>query len=195
MGTGRMEAFSDGVMAVAITIMVLELKAPEGTGPAELWALAPKFLSYLLSFVYIGIYWNNHHHLMQATGKVNGAVLWANLHLLFWLALVPFTTAWVGEHHFAPWPTAAYGAVLLMAAVAWAILQAAIIRMQRENSLVARAVGRDLKGKLSAVLYVAGIVLSFTWPPAAAAVYGLVALLWLVPDRRFERVLTQERTL
>ncbi len=194
MGTARMEAFSDGVMAVAITIMVLELEPPQGTSPNDLWRLAPKFMGYLLSFVYIGIYWSNHHQLMQATGEVNGAVLWANLHLLFWLALVPFTTAWMGEHHLAPWPTATYGAVLLMSAVAWAILQAAIIRMQRSRPLVARAVGRDAKGKLSAVLYVAGIALSFAWPPAAAGIYALVALLWLVPDKRFGRALMQHET-
>ncbi|HRN36867.1 MAG TPA: TMEM175 family protein [Flavobacteriales bacterium] len=194
MGTNRVEAFSDGVMAVAITIMVLELKAPEGIAAQDLWVLAPKFLTYVLSFLYVGIYWNNHHHLMAAAERVNGTVLWANLHLLFWLSLIPFTTAWMGTHPTAAWPMAAYGSVLMMAAMAWAVLQGAIIRLQGDGSAVARAVGSDVKGKLSAGLYLAGVALAWWVPLASAALYAGVALMWLVPDRRFEGVLGEEAT-
>ncbi len=189
MSTERMEAFSDGVIAILITIMVLELPVPHGTTWAALHDALPVLLTYVLSFVYLGIYWNNHHHMLQATDRVNGLILWANLHLLFWLSLVPFTTAWMGENHFAAAPTAAYGAVLLAAALAYYALQTAIIRNQGASSLVATAVGRDLKGKLSPLLYASGIALSFLGDWLAVAVYAGVALMWLVPDRRLERTL------
>jgi len=190
MTTGRMEAFSDGVIAILITVMVLELPIPHGTTWAALRPAAPALLSYLLSFAYLGIYWNNHHHMLQATTKVSGLILWANLHLLFWLSLVPFTTAWLGENHFAATPAAGYGIVLLADALAYYGLQTAIIRDQGSRSLVATAVGRDVKGKLSPLLYVAGIGLSFVnrWP--AVAIYAGVALIWLIPDRRLERTIT-----
>jgi uncharacterized membrane protein len=187
MSTGRMEAFSDAVIAIAITVMVLELPKPEGTSWAALHDDLPVLLGYVLSFVYLGIYWNNHHHMLQATDRVSGWMLWANLHLLFWLSLVPFTTAWLGEHELATAPAAAYGIVLLAAAVAYYLLQTVIIRDQGEQSLVARAVGRDVKGKLSPLLYVAGIALAFVAPWVAVAVYAGAALIWLVPDRRLER--------
>ena len=187
MSTGRMEAFSDGVIAILITVMVLELPIPHGTTWAALRHTLPVLLSYVLSFVYLGIYWNNHHHMLQATDRVSGLMLWANLHLLFWLSLIPFTTAWLGENSFAPTPAAAYGLVLLAAALAYFALQAVIIRDQGEGSLVARAVGRDVKGKLSPLLCVLGIGLSFVDRWLAMAVYTVLALLWLVPDRRLER--------
>jgi uncharacterized membrane protein len=187
MSTGRMEAFSDGVIAILITIMVLELPSPRGTTWAALHDALPVLLCYVLSFVNLGIYWNNHHHMLQATDRVTGLMLWANLHLLFWLSLVPFTTAWMGEHDFAPIPTAAYGMVLLAAAVAYLALQTVIIRVQGDGSVVAAAVGRDLKGRLSPLLYVTGIGLTFLDPWAGVAVYAAVALIWLIPDRRFER--------
>jgi uncharacterized membrane protein len=187
MGKGRLEAFSDGVIAVIITIMVLELKAPHGTNLAALGPLAPALLTYVLSFVYIGIYWNNHHHMLHAALHIDGRVLWANLHLLFWLSLVPFTTSWVGEYPAAAMPTAVYGGVFLMAGVAWLLLQGALVRCNGADSLLARAVGWDLKGKLSALLYAAAIPLAFFRAWIADVLYVLVALLWFVPDRRFER--------
>jgi len=192
METGRLEAFSDGVLAIIITIMVLELKVPHGrTDTDALSELWPVFLSYVLSFVYIGIYWNNHHHLLQATPRVTGMIMWANLHLLFWLSIVPFATGWMGVNHFAPVPTAVYGVVLLLAAVAYWLLQRAIIAEHGGKSLVAAAAGRDLKGKLSPLLYLAAIPLSFVSVWAAGGIYVVVALMWLVPDRRIERVLTK----
>jgi uncharacterized membrane protein len=184
-----MEAFSDGVIAILITIMVLELKVPHGTTWAALSELRPVLLSYVLSFVYLGIYWNNHHHMLQATSRVSGLVLWANLHLLFWLSLVPFTTGWVGENDFAATPAAAYGITLLGAALAYYALQTAIIRDEGRDSLLAAAIGRDLKGKASPPLYLTAIGLSFVSRWLAMAVYVLVALIWLVPDRRVERTI------
>jgi uncharacterized membrane protein len=189
MSTGRMEAFSDGVIAILITVMVLELPVPHGTTWGALHDALPVLLTYVLSFVYLGIYWNNHHHMLQATDRVTGLILWANLHLLFWLSLVPFTTAWMGENHFAAVPASAYGIVLLAAALAFFALQRAIIRDQGNGSLVATAVGRDVKGKLSPLLYAAGIGLAFVSDWLAVAVYAGVALLWLVPDRRLERTI------
>ena len=185
----RLEAFSDGVLAIIITIMVLELKVPHGEGLSALQPLLPVFLTYVLSFVYLGIYWNNHHHMLHAVKRVSGGVLWANLHLLFWLSLFPFVTGWMGENHFARAPMALYGGVLLMAAIAYWILTATIINEEGRDSLLARAVGRDLKGKLSIVAYAVAIALAFVNHWLAAAIYILVALMWLVPDRRIERVL------
>ncbi len=187
MGTQRLEAFSDGVIAIIITIMVLELRPPHEADMQALRPLLPVFLSYVLSFVYLGIYWNNHHHMLHVTRRVDGGILWANLHLLFWLSLVPFATAWIGENHYASVPMALYGAVLLMAAIAYTILQAAIIRRQGPDSILERAVGRDLKGKLSPVLYLVAIVASFVRPWIAGAIYVFVARTWLAPDRRIER--------
>lgn len=187
MGTERLEAFSDGVIAVIITIMVLELHAPHGTDPAALKSVLPVFLTYVLSFIYLGIYWSNHHHLLQAVERVNGAVLWANLHLLFWLSLIPFTTAWAGENHFVAWPMAIYGVVLLLAAIAYYILARALIVLHGRNSALARALGKDMKNKLSALLYAVGIALAFVRSWLAGAVYIVVAVIWLIPDRRIER--------
>ncbi|MHA3772949.1 TMEM175 family protein [Verrucomicrobiota bacterium sgz303538] len=187
MKTGRLEAFSDGVLAIIITIMVLELKVPHGTDFAALAPLAPVVLSYVLSFIYVGIYWNNHHHLFQAAERVNGAILWANLHILFWLSLIPFVTGWMGENHFTALPTALYGVVLFMAAVAWLILQSAIIAEHGRDSRIAAALGPDWKGKLSWALYLAAIGLSFVQAWIACALYALVAALWFIPDRRFAR--------
>jgi len=194
MGKNRLETFSDGVLAIIITIMVLEMKVPHGAEFAALNPLLPVFLSYVLSFVYLAIYWNNHHHMLHATQRVTGTILWANLHLLFWLSLFPFVTGWIGENHFAPAPMALYGVVLLMAAIAYLVLQRAIIVSQGVDSLLAKAVRRDLKGKLSPVLYGAGILLAFLEPRIAAAIYVFVALIWLVPDRRIERVLGENET-
>jgi len=191
MNKGRLEAFSDGVIAVIITIMVLELKAPHGDGVPALTPLVPVFLSYVLSFVYVGIYWNNHHHMLHVPAKVTGGVLWANLHLLFWLSLFPFTTAWMSENHFASAPSAVYGFVLLMAAIAYWLLQQCIIAVQGSDSLLHRAIGSDWKGKLSPVLYLAAIPLAFVSHWIAQAIYVAVALIWLVPDRRIERALTE----
>jgi uncharacterized membrane protein len=188
MGTTRLEAFSDGMIAIFITIMVLEMKVPHGEDLAALSALAPVFLSYVLSYLYVGIYWNNHHHMLHALKHVTGGILWANLHLMFWLSLVPFTTAWMGENHFAPMPTALYGAVLLMCAISYYILQEVIIATQGANSLLRRAVGRDWKGKLSPVFYIAAMIAAFWSTAVSMALYGLVALVWLVPDKRIERV-------
>ncbi|MCW5638597.1 MAG: DUF1211 domain-containing protein [Rubrivivax sp.] len=185
-GTSRLEAFSDGVIAIIITIMVLELKVPHDPSLQGLQALVPAFLSYVLSFVYVGIYWNNHHHLLHAATRVDGAVLWANLHLLFWLSLLPFATGWMGENHFAALPSAAYGTVLLAAALAYAILQQRIIAAEGEGSRLRRVLGRDWKGKLSPLLYAAAIALNFVETWLAQVIYVLVALLWLVPDRRIE---------
>ena len=186
MGKSRMEAFSDGVIAILITIMVLELKAPHATDWSALAPLAPVFVAYVLSFVYLGIYWNNHHHMLHAARKVTGRVLWANLHLLFWLSLLPFATAWMGENHFAALPTALYGAVLLCAAIAYWLLQNSIIAAEGPESTLARAVGKDWKGKASILLYAAAIPLAFVREWLADVVYTGVALLWLVPDRRIE---------
>jgi uncharacterized membrane protein len=188
MGTTRLEAFSDAVIAIIMTIMVLELRAPHGAGLDSLAPLVPVALSYVLSFVYLGIYWNNHHHMLHVTKQVNGAVLWANIHLLFWLSLIPFTTAWMGENHFASTPSAVYGAVLFMAAIAYFILARAIIRCEGQSSVLATAFGRDWKGKVSPILYLLGIAMSFVHQGLAQAVYVLVAVIWLVPDRRIERV-------
>jgi uncharacterized membrane protein len=190
MPKARLEAFSDGVLAIIITIMVLELKVPHGEDLSVLQPLLPVFFSYVLSFVYIGIYWNNHHHMLHTVKHVSGGVLWANLHLLFWLSLFPFVTGWMGENHFAPLPTGLYGGVLMMAGVAYWILSGAIIREQGEQSLLAKAIGKDLKGKLSVVFYAAAIPLAFYNQWMAQAIFVLVALMWLVPDRRIERVLT-----
>jgi uncharacterized membrane protein len=189
MEKGRLEAFSDGVIAIIITIMVLELKVPHGTDFAALAPLLPVFLSYVLSFIYIGIYWNNHHHLFQAAERVNGTILWRNLHLLFWLSLIPFVTGWMGENHFTALPTALYGVVLLMAAVAYWLLQGAIIAEHGRDSKIATALGSDWKGKLSPVLYLAAIGLSFVSAWLAGAIYVLVAALWFIPDRRLARVI------
>jgi TMEM175 potassium channel family protein len=191
MNKGRLEAFSDGVLAVIITIMVLEMKTPHGTSLADLKPVIPIFLSYLLSFVYIGIYWNNHHHLLHATQHVNGAALWANLHLLFWLSLVPFTTAWIGENHIDAWPVAVYGVVLLMAGVAYFILTQALIRLHGQDSTLAISIGSDRKGKASIAIYAIAIPLAFARPWVAGACYILVAIMWLVPDRRIERQISQ----
>ena len=186
----RLEAFSDGVLAIILTIMVLELKVPHGDSFAALKPLLPIFLSYVLSFVYVGIYWNNHHHLLSSAQQINGSVLWPNLHLLFWLSLVPISTGWMGENHFAPATLAVYGGILLAAAVAYSMLQNRLIALNGgPNSPLARAVGHDWKGKLSPVLYLLGIASSFWLPWLAGAIYVAVALLWLVPDRRIERTL------
>ncbi|PYL31844.1 MAG: hypothetical protein DMF39_01305 [Verrucomicrobia bacterium] len=187
MKTSRLEAFSDGVLAIIITIMVLELKVPHAVELSALKPVLPALLSYVLSFIYLGIYWNNHHHLFQATEEVSGGILWANLHLLFWLSLFPFTTAWMGENHLAPIPTAIYGFVLLMAAIAYYILQSTIIAKQGRESLLGKAIGDDWKGKLSPVLYLAAIPLAFVSSWIAGALYVFVALLWLIPDPRIER--------
>ena len=192
MGKDRLEAFSDGVIAVIITIMVLELKTPQGYDLRSLLPLIPVFLSYLLSFIYVGIYWNNHHHMFHAVKKVNGPVLWANLHLLFWLSLLPFATGWMGENHFGPVPSAVYGGVLMMSAVSWTILQTLIVRAQGRDGLLTRALGSDWKGKVSPFLYLAGIVASFCVTGLAQAMYLIAALIWLVPDRRIEKVLARE---
>jgi uncharacterized membrane protein len=189
MQKNRLEAFSDGVWAIIITIMVLELKVPHGTDFEALRPLLPVFLSYVLSFIYVGIYWNNHHHLLHATKQVSGPIMWANLHLLFWQSLIPFVTGWMGENHFAALPTALYGFVLLMSAIAYSILQSAIIAKQGRDSLLAGAVGRDYKGKISLGCYAAAIGLSFAKEWLADALYVLVAIMWFVPDRRIEHAL------
>jgi uncharacterized membrane protein len=193
MNKGRLEAFSDGVIAIIITIMVLELKVPHADSLSGLVPLWPVFLSYTLSFVNLGIYWNNHHHMLHATRQISGNVLWANLHLLFWLSLVPFVTGWMGENEFAPVPTAIYGAVLLMAAVAYWILLQTILQAEGPDSLLRTAVGSDWKGKLSPILYVVAIPLAFVHEAIAGALYVAVALIWLIPDRRIERVLSRDK--
>lgn len=190
MSKNRMEAFSDGVIAILITIMVLELAAPHGADLAELRPLIPTFLCYVLSFIFLGIYWNNHHHLIQATQHVSGPILWANLHLLFWLSLVPFVTAWMGQNNFAAWPVALYGAVLMCAGIAYYILARALVRLHGQDSVLATALGQDLKGKLSVVLYALGIPLAFIATWLSCGLYVVVAVMWLIPDRRIEKTLT-----
>ncbi len=190
MGKNRLEAFSDAVIAIIITIMVLEMKVPHGTSPAALTELWPVFLSYVLSFVYVGLYWNNHHHLLHTVKQVSGGILWANMHLLFWLSLFPFTTGWMGENQFAPWPVAVYGAVLFMAAAAYFILVRAIIAVHGRDSELAKAVGRDWKGKIPLAAYAAAMALAFVSPWISCALYVAVALMWLIPDRRIERTLS-----
>ncbi|HEV8337883.1 MAG TPA: TMEM175 family protein [Candidatus Polarisedimenticolia bacterium] len=189
MSKGRMEAFSDGVLAILITIMVLELKVPHAAGLSDLRPLIPVFLSYAISFIFLAIYWNNHHHLLQAIKHVDGRVLWANMHLLFWLSLVPFVTGWMGENDFAEWPVALYGVILLLAAIAYFILTRALIALHGKDSVLATAVGRDFKGKISPVLYMVAIALAFVSPWTAFGLYVLVAVIWLVPDKRIERTL------
>ena len=194
MEKNRLEAFSDGVLAIIITIMVLDLKVPQGLGASDLAALKPLlpvFLTYVLSFVYLGIYWNNHHHLLKAAHKVNAAMMWANLHLLFWLSLFPFVTGWMGENHFTTAPTALYGAVMLMAAIAYFILQGTIVAQQGPDSRLAKSIGRDFKGKVSTVLYAAAIAAAFFRPWISCGLYAFVALMWLVPDRRIARVVDE----
>jgi uncharacterized membrane protein len=191
MEKNRLEAFSDGVIAIIITIMVLELKVPEGVDWAALKPRLPVFFSYVLSFIYVGIYWNNHHHMFQSTRHVSGGILWANLHLLFWLSLFPFATAWVGENHFASVPTATYGMILLLAAIAYVILQQCIIKKQGSHSILASAVGRDKKGKLSLALYCTSILLAFIEPRISNGIFVVVALIWFIPDTRIERTLTK----
>ncbi|MCF8239624.1 MAG: TMEM175 family protein [Saprospiraceae bacterium] len=192
MNKNRMEAFSDGVLAIIITIMVLEIKVPHGEDIHDLAPLIPVFLSYVLSFIYLGIYWNNHHHMMHTVKHVTGGILWANLHLLFWLSLVPVVTGWIGESNFARQPMALYGLILLMAAMAYFILQRQIIQSHGEHSILAKAVGNDTKGKISPILYVIGIVFAWTNTWIAGALYILVALIWLIPDKRIERILAAE---
>jgi len=195
MDTRRLEAFSDGVIAIIITIMVLELRVPHESSLKALRPLLPVFLTYILSFIYLGIYWNNHHHLLHATKQVSGGILWANLHLLFWLSLVPFVTGWMGENHFEAGPNALYGFVLLMAGTAYSILQRAIVARHGRDSLLGIAIGRDLKGNLSMMLYAAAIGLSFLNVWIATALYVAVALMWLVPDRRIERAIAAGHSL
>jgi uncharacterized membrane protein len=191
MSRGRLEAFSDGVFAIIITIMVLDLKAPSQADLSALRPLIPGFLSYVLSFVFVGIYWNNHHHLLQAVRHINGPTLWANLHLLFWLSLTPFVTSWMGASHFAPWPVAVYGAVLLLAGCAYFILTRVLIACHGKDSALATAVGRDFKGLASLLFYAVAIPLAFAGPWLACALYALVAVMWLIPDRRIEKTLAE----
>lgn len=190
MNKGRVEAFSDGVLAVIITIMVLEMKSPHGITLAALTPVVPVFLSYVLSFVYIGIYWSNHHHLLHAAQRVNGATLWANLHLLFWLSLVPFTTAWMGENHFDSWPVAVYGVVLMLAGVAYFVLTKALIHLHGPGSTLATSIGRDKKSRISIALYAIAIPLAFVRPWIAGGCYVMVAVMWLTPDPRIERTVS-----
>ena len=187
MGKGRLEAFTDGVFAIIITIMVLELKVPHGADFATLSKLLPTFLSYVLSFLFVAIYWNNHHHMFHAVQRVNGSVLWANIHLLFWLSLIPFVTGWMGENHFESLPVALYGVVLICCAIAYTILSVVLLRHHGPDSTFAKALGSDLKGKISLAIYAIGVAVSISLPWAAGAMYALVALIWLVPDKRFER--------
>jgi uncharacterized membrane protein len=195
MSKSRMETFSDAVLAIIITIMVLELKVPHGAELTALRPLIPVFLSYALSFLYLGIYWSNHHHMLYVTHRVNGAILWANLHLLFWLSLVPFVTGWMGESHLAPGPTAVYGVILLLAAIAYLLLQQAILRQEGPGSTLAAAVGRDWKGKTSSLIYAIAIAVAFLRPWMAAALYVFGALIWLVPDRRIERIVEGHKSM
>ena len=190
MGKGRIEAFSDGVIAIIITIMVLEIKVPHGETWEELYPLIPVFMSYILSFIFVGIYRNNHHHLFHATKQVNGWVLWANMHLLFWLSLIPFATGWMGELYFAPTPVLLYGIVILMAGVAYYLLARALVNLHGAESHLAKAIGNDVKGKISVVLYIAGILVSFVNSWASVGIYVLVAIMWFIPDRRIEKALT-----
>lgn len=191
MDKGRLEAFSDGVIAILITIMVLELKIPHGAGWEALRPVLPVFLTYVLSFVFLGIYWNNHHHMLQAAGRINGKILWANLHLLFWLSLIPFVTGWMGENHFAPLPTAVYGVILLLSAIAYTLLQTLIVAEQGADSTLAKALGSDGKGKLSMALYLLAIPLAFVHQWIADGLYVIVAMIWLIPDRRIESKLSE----
>lgn len=188
MKTSRLEAFSDGVLAIVITIMVLELKVPEGASFKALAPSLPIFLTYLFSFIYVGIYWNNHHHLMQTVTKVNGTILWANLNLLFWLSLFPFVTGWMGENHFQQNPVALYGIVLLMAALAYRILAYFVVKSEGENSRIGKAIGNDRKGNVSIILYLLGVIVSFVYPVLAISMYILVAVMWFIPDRRIENL-------
>lgn len=189
MTKNRLEAFSDGVLAIIITIMVLELKVPHGTELSSLTPVIPFFVSYVLSFIYLGIYWNNHHHMLHTVKKVSGGILWANLHLLFWLSLIPFVTGWMAENHFAPIPVALYGADLLMAAISYFILQTLILKIHGSDSILAKALGKDLKGKASPILYVIAIIMAFFNEWVSGAIYVLVALIWLIPDRRIEKIM------
>lgn len=192
MNKNRLEAFSDGVLAIIITIMVLEFKVPSDTSIEAFLKLSHKFLSYILSFIYVAIYWNNHHHMMHTVKSVNGKILWANLHLLFWLSLIPFATAWIGEHHFASFPMMFYGIILLMNGVAFNILQYQIICSHGKDSVLAKAVGKDSKGKLSVILYIVAVIFTQFYIPISGAIYILVALLWLVPDSRIERIFNEK---
>lgn len=192
MNRTRLEAFSDGVLAIIITIMVLEIKVPHGNDLVALKPLIPVLLSYIMSFIYIGIYWNNHHHMMHTVRNVTGSILWANLHLLFWLSLVPFVTGWIGENHFSAVPMAFYGLVLLMAAIAYFILQTSIIRAQGKNSILAKAIGSDIKGKMSPILYLLAIASNFVSPWISGSIYILVAFIWLIPDKRIEIIFKNE---
>lgn len=192
MNKNRLEAFSDGVLAIIITIMVLELQTPKDANFKSLVKLFPVFISYILSFIYVGIYWNNHHHMMHTVKKVTGGILWANLHLLFWLSLIPFATAWIGEHHFAPFPMLTYGFVLLMCAIAYFILQNQIIKKHGNESILARAIGNDLKGKTSVLLYIIAILSTYYHEIISTVIYILVALIWLIPDKRIEKIVSEE---
>lgn len=192
MGKGRLEAFSDGVLAIIITIMVLEMKVPHGDTMEELWKVWPVFLSYILSFIYIGIYWNNHHHMMHAAHKISGAAMWANSHLLFWLSLMPFVSGWMGENHFTQLPVAVYGVVLFMNSISYFILVRTLIRANGKDSLLARALGSDVKGKISTLIYAVGIGFSFVNTVVSLALYTIVAIMWLVPDKRIERTVEHE---
>ncbi len=192
MNKGRLEAFSDGVIAIIITIMVLELKTPHGNTLADLKPLIPVALSYVLSFVYVGIYWNNHHHMLHAVRQVRGAALWANLHFLFWLSIIPFVTSWMGENHFSQWPVAFYGVILVMNAIAYTILETTLVKQAGPESTLARAVGKDWKGKISIVIYLISIAVTFTLPAISLCLYTLVAVIWFIPDTRIEKVLIDE---
>lgn len=192
MNKNRLEAFSDGVLAIIITIMILEIKVPEGANFSDLMILAPKFLSYILSFVYVGIYWNNHHHMLQSVTKVNGKILWANLHLLFWLSLIPLSSGWMGEHNFAKATITFYGVILFFSAIAFWLLQNIIIASEGQKSILAKALGNNFKGKISNLLYLIGIVISFFYEFIAAAIYIIVAIIWLVPDKRIEKVINSK---
>lgn len=192
MNKNRLEAFSDGVLAIIITIMILEIKVPEGANFSDLMMLAPKFLSYILSFVYVGIYWNNHHHMLQSVTKVNGKILWANLHLLFWLSLIPLSSGWMGEHNFAKATITFYGVILFFSAIAFWLLQNIIIASEGQKSILAKALGNNFKGKISNLLYLFGIVISFFYEFIAAAIYIIVAIIWLVPDKRIEKVINSK---
>ncbi len=187
MGKGRLEAFSDGVLAIIITIMVLEMKVPHGNTPEDLKPLLPVFMSYVLSFIYIGIYWNNHHHLMHIVHKVSGSVLWSNIHLLFWLSLVPFATTWMGENNFSKWPVILYGLILMMAGVAYYILAHCLTNIHGKDSELARAIGKDKKGIISVILYITGIACAFIYPWIGFSIYVIVAAIWFIPDRRIEK--------
>nr|WP_314897968.1 TMEM175 family protein [uncultured Flavobacterium sp.] len=192
MNKNRLEAFSDGVLAIIITIMILEIKVPEGENFSDLQLLFPKFISYILSFVYVGIYWNNHHHMLQSVTKVNGKILWANLHLLFWLSLIPVSTGWMGEHNFAKATITLYGVILFFAAIAFWLLQKIIISSEGENSILAKAVGKNFKGSISNLLYLSAIFISFFYEIVAASIYVIVAMMWLIPDTRIEKIINSK---